>query len=62
VTTEALAAERPEASTARTARRMAAGAGSHLGPAVKGTAGVLWRALGQASAMSLVAPAPERKR
>jgi hypothetical protein len=47
---------------ARAARRMAAGAVSHVGPAVRGTAIVLWRALGEAGAMCLVTPPPEAKR
>lgn len=58
--TGVLAAEQPVASAARpSARQMAAGAISHLGPAVKGTASVLWRALGDAGAMSLVTPPRE---
>lgn len=47
---------------ASAASRIAAGAVSHVGPAVRGTAIVLWRALGEAGAMCLVTPPPEPER
>ena len=45
--------------TASSPRRIAACAFSHLGPAVKGTACVLWRAIGEAGAMCLVRAPPD---
>ena len=44
--------------TVAAARHLAVRCTSHLGPAVRGTLMVLGRAMGEAAAMSLVAPLP----
>ena len=46
---------------ARAAPRITAGKISHLGPAVRGAAAVLLRAIGEAAAMGLVTPPMPRR-